>query len=25
MDYVKTGLLYDAAQSGFFMGIGVKF
>lgn len=25
MDYVKNGLTYDAAQSGLFMGVGVKF
>ncbi len=25
MDYVKNGLIYDAAQSGLFMGVGVKF
>ena len=25
MDYVKNGLIYDAAQSGFFTGVGVKF
>jgi opacity protein-like surface antigen len=25
MDYEKNGLTYDAAQSGLFMGIGVKF
>ena len=24
MDYVKNGLIYDAAQSGLFMGIGLK-
>jgi hypothetical protein len=24
MDYEKNGLIYDAAQSGLFMGIGVK-
>jgi hypothetical protein len=23
-DYAKNGLTYDAAQSGLFMGIGVK-
>ena len=25
MDYEKNGLIYDAAQSGLFMGVGVKF
>jgi hypothetical protein len=25
MDYVKGGLTYNAAQSGLFMGVGVKF
>jgi hypothetical protein len=25
MDYVKGGLTYDVAQSGLFMGVGVKF
>ena len=25
MDYVKNGLVYDAAQSGLFTGVGVKF
>ena len=25
MDYVKNGLTYDAAQSGLFTGVGVKF
>jgi hypothetical protein len=25
MDYEKNGLTYDAAQSGLFMGVGVKF
>ena len=25
MDYVNNGLTYDAAQSGLFMGVGVKF
>jgi hypothetical protein len=25
MDYVKGGLIYDAAQSGLSMGVGVKF
>jgi hypothetical protein len=25
MDYVKNGRTYDAAQSGLFMGVGVKF
>jgi hypothetical protein len=25
MDYVTNGLTYDAAQSGLFMGVGVKF
>ncbi len=25
MDYVKNGLVYDAAQSGLFMGVGLKF
>ena len=25
MDYVKNGLIYDAAQSGLFTGVGVKF
>ena len=25
MDYVKNGLTYNAAQSGLFMGVGVKF
>jgi hypothetical protein len=24
MDYDKNGLTYDAAQSGLFMGIGLK-
>jgi hypothetical protein len=24
MDYVTNGLTYDAAQSGLFMGVGVK-
>ena len=25
MDYIKSGLTYDAAQSGLFTGVGVKF
>ena len=25
MDYTKNGLIYDAAQSGLFTGVGVKF
>ena len=25
MDYAKNGLVYDAAQSGLFTGVGVKF
>ena len=25
MEYAKNGVTYDAAQSGLFMGVGVKF